>query len=87
MVPPAWAMIETVPPVAFPPTAPPPDPPAASALKVTKGAISYHDVHFAYDSGDGEGAGENLFVIKNGKIVDEMNAQQATEAEILEKMM
>jgi simple sugar transport system ATP-binding protein len=28
-----------------------------------------------------------VLVIKNGKIVDEMNAQQATEAEILEKMM
>jgi len=28
-----------------------------------------------------------VLVIKNGKIVDEMNAQQATEGEILEKMM
>ena len=39
------------------------DAPGASALKVTKGAISYHDVHFAYDSGDGEGASENPEVI------------------------
>ena len=28
------------------------DAPGAPALKVTKGAISYHDVHFSYDSGD-----------------------------------
>ena len=40
------------------------DAPGAPALKVTKGAISYHDVHFAYDSGDGEGPGENPEVIR-----------------------
>ena len=40
------------------------DAPGAPALKVTKGAISYHDVHFSYDSGDGEGTGENPEVIR-----------------------
>jgi simple sugar transport system ATP-binding protein len=33
------------------------------------------------------GTCSRILVIKNGKIVDEMNAQQATETEILEKMM
>ncbi len=40
------------------------DAPGAPALKVTKGAISYRDVHFAYDNGDGEGPGENPEVIR-----------------------
>lgn len=40
------------------------DAPGAPALKVTEGAISYRDVHFTYESGDGEGAGENPEVIR-----------------------
>ena len=40
------------------------DAPGAPALKVTEGAISYHDVHFAYEDGEGEGAGENPEVIR-----------------------
>ncbi|SES89365.1 ATP-binding cassette, subfamily B [Olsenella sp. KH3B4] len=40
------------------------DAPGAPALKVTEGAISYHDVHFAYEDGEGKGAGENPEVIR-----------------------
>lgn len=40
------------------------DAPGAPALKVTEGAISYYDVHFAYEDGEGEGAGENSEVIR-----------------------
>lgn len=40
------------------------DVPGAPSLKVTEGAISYRDVHFTYESGDGEGAGENPEVIR-----------------------